>query len=131
MKKCNLLPIIILGFVLSCKAQSQLQQINTYNTQIIGIWLSVDDPEYKIEFTNQRVQREYINNQLQEETYQYSISSSCGSNSNNGFDIYLKRQSDLDDYACDVINNISTDSNGIVTLSITTERGKLDIYVKQ
>ena len=131
MKNFKLIAIIILGFVYSCKAQTQLQRINTYNIQIVGIWVSEDDSEYKIEFTNQGVQREYINNELQEETYQYSISSSCGSNSNNGFDIYLKRHLNSDDYVCYVINNISTDSNGVVTLSITTERGKLDIYVKQ
>ncbi|WP_299116171.1 hypothetical protein [uncultured Winogradskyella sp.] len=116
---------------LNCKAQSQAQQIINYNSLIIGTWISEDDPDYKIEFTSQGIQKEYVNNELQEEIYQYSIIPSCGSNSNNGFDVFLKRQTNIIDYTCDIINNIHTDSNGIITLSITTESGQLDRYIKQ
>ncbi|MFI0429956.1 hypothetical protein [Mariniflexile sp. HMF6888] len=133
MKKISLVLVIILGFTYGCKAQSQSERITAYKTKIIGTWLSKDDPEYKIVFTNQGNQLEYVNGQLQTEVYLYSITSSCNSNSN-GYDIYLKRRQsidDLNDNACDIVNNIHTDANGVTILSITNDRGQLELYTKQ
>ena len=123
--------LILTTVFFSCKAQSQLQQINNYNSLIVGSWVSEDDQTYKIEFTGNGIQKEYINNELQDETYNYIIVSSCGTNANNSFDIYLKRFEDSNNFVCDIINNIYTDENDEVTLSITTERGQLETYIKE
>ena len=122
---------MLLTSTFNCKAQTQLQQISNYSTQIIGIWVLKDDPTYKIEFNSNGIQKEYINNLLQDETYQFSILGSCNSYPNNGFDIYLKRKSNTVDYVCDIINNIYEGSDGVILLSITTERGQLEIYTKE
>lgn len=117
------LTVVILLLSLSCKDQNLQSKIKTYKSKIIGIWQSEDDPHYKIEFTNDGIRREYIDNQLQKESYAFQILDSCGTNSSNGFDLYLKIINTPDDYNCDIINNISTDSNGKTILSLTTERG--------
>lgn len=130
MKKFNLiLSVIILGFTFGCNAQSQLHQLNNYKTLIVGTWISEDDPSHKIEFTSRNSLKIYIENNL-EETYEYALNTSCGTNSNNGHDIFLKTHTDTNDFTCDIINNIHADTNGNVTLSITTQRGKLQIYHK-
>jgi len=125
--------LIILLTVLSfsCKAQ-QIQQPNLA-TEIIGTWVSNDEPEYKVLFTSNGLRREYINNDLQLETYQYSIVNSCnGQTLTENYQIFLKI-TDIEDgnVTCDFLNGIHTDSNGVMTLSITTERGKLYLYTKQ
>lgn len=131
MKKNILILIILtLGFTFGCKAQSQLEQLNNYSSLIIATWVSKDDSSHKIEFTLSGAYKIYINNNL-EGTYEYSLNTTCGTNSNNGFDIFLKTQSNITDYTCNVINNIHTDSSGVTRLSITTERGQLEIYIKQ
>lgn len=133
MNKLNLLLLVIIGFIYGCKGQSQSQRVISYKSEIIGTWVSQDDPSYRMEFTNQGKQREYIDGQLQKEEYVYSIETSCNSNSNNGFDIYLKRRQtsdDLNDYACDIINNLTTDASSICILSITNDRGQLELYTK-
>ena len=134
MKKNNLILILTLiltlGFTFSCKAQSQLEYLNTYTTDIVGTWISEDDSSHKIEFTSNGIYNIYINGNL-EGTFEYSLATTCGSNSNNGYDIFLKMQTDITNYACDIVNNIHTDSDGATTLSITTERGQLEIYTKE
>jgi len=132
MKKNSLILIIILCFAYSCKAQSQLEVLNNYTNNIIGTWTSEDDSNHKIEFTSNSACNIYVNNVL-ESTFYYILGTTCGTNSNNGYDIFLKlKENNLNtEYTCEVINNISTDSNGIITLSITTERGKLETYIKE
>ncbi|MGC6431732.1 MAG: hypothetical protein ACON5F_11870 [Jejuia sp.] len=130
MKKINLiLTIITLSFTIGCKAQSQLEQLNNYKTLILGTWVSEDDSSHKIEFTSKNTCKIYIDNEL-EETYEYLLDTACGKNSNNGYDVFLKTLTDINSSTCDIINNIHVDSNGVTTLSITTERGQLEIYLK-
>lgn len=130
MNKINLTLIIVLFFTFSCKAQSQLQQLNNYNTLIVGTWVSEDDSSHKIEFTQSGTYKIFIDNNL-ERTQEYSLNTTCGTNSNNGYDIFLKMQIDSTNFVCDTINNIHTASNGTITLSITTEKGELETYIKQ
>lgn len=129
MKKINLIFILIAGFVYSCRAQSQVENLNSYTSEIIGTWISEEDSSYKIEFTSSGIYNIYIDDEL-EDTYSYSLATSCGTNANS-YDIFLKTQSNFIDYTCDVINNIYSDSSGLITLSITSERGQLNIYIKQ
>jgi len=113
----------------NCKAQTQLVRLNDYTTEIVGAWVSDEDPSNKIEFTPNGIFKIYIDDNL-EGTFTYSLNTICASNSNNGYDVYLKLN--LDDLiVCHIINNIHTDSNGEVTLSITTERGQLELFTKQ
>lgn len=122
---------IILCISISCKAQTQEDRLTNYTSEILGVWLSEDDPNHKIEFTSNNDYNIFIENNL-EETFMYSLDKSCGSNSNNDFDIFLKIQQNSFDqnYSCHVINNITTTSQGDTILSITTEKGKLEIYTK-
>jgi len=130
MNKINLTLIIVLVFTFSCKAQTQLQKLNNYNKLIVGTWVSEDDSSHKIEFTSNGKYKIFIDDNL-EGTYEYSLNTTCGTNSNNGYDIFLKMQTIGTTFVCDIISNMHTDTNGAITLSITTERGKLEIYKKQ
>ena len=133
MKNNNLIVLVaLLIFTFNCKAQSQFEYLNNYTTDIIGVWVLEDDSTHKIEFTSNNTFKVYINNVL-EDTSLYSLGITCGTNSNNGYDIFLKfKENNLsNDYVCDVISNIHTDSNGLIIMSITTERGQLETYVKQ
>jgi hypothetical protein len=123
---------MILCITISCKAQTQVDRLNDYTSEIIGIWLSNDDADHKIEFTSSNDYKIFIDDNL-EETFKYYLNTSCGSNSNNGFDIFLKIQQNSFDqnYSCHIINNITTTSQGDTILSVTTERGKLELYTKQ
>lgn len=129
MHKIKLLLIGLLAFISNCKGQTQQEKIEEYKTKIVGTWVSDDDSDYKIKFSTDGIQKEYIDNQIQSESYNFSIVSSCDENSNNGFDIYLKREYS-GDITCDVLNNIILNDNGKLTLSITTQRGKLHTYTK-
>ncbi len=122
--------MIILGYTAICKAQSQIQKLNNYRELIIGKWVSEDDSSHKFEFTSDNTCKIYIDNNL-EETYSYNLDRTCNTNLNNGYDIFLKTQIDINNFTCDIINNIHVDSNGVTTLSITTERGQLEIYLKE
>lgn len=61
----------------------------------------------------------------------YEITTSCNSNSSNYYDIFLKIQIDSTSYNCDILRNIITESSSKTILSITTERGQLEKYIKQ
>ena len=89
MKKNNLIILCVLGFIFSCKAQSQLDRLDNYTNEIVGNWVSEDDSSNKIEFTSNGVYKIYNEADL-EGTFTYSLVTSCESNSNNGYDIYLK-----------------------------------------
>ncbi len=130
MKKFNLILVsLFLVMIFSCKAQQILQP--NLAVKILGTWISNDEPEYKIEFTNNGLQREYINNKLQQEVYSYKLISTCGNNTRNNNELFLKIFTNENDATCDFLNGIHTDSNGVKTLSITTERGKLYLFTKQ
>ena len=130
MKKFFLLILIQSSFLFSCKAQG-IQQPNL-ETEIIGSWISNDDPTYKLVFTQNGYEKSYYNNTLSS-TFTYSITTECnGQTLTTNYDIFL-RVVDTEDNEiyCHFLNGIHTNQNGVKTLSITTERGKLELYTKQ
>ena len=127
---CKLILVLTLGLTLGCKAQSQAERFNSYKTLIIGTWISENDSSNKVEFSSDNKMKIYIDNNL-EDTSVYELTLSCNSNSNNGYDIYLRIQIDISTYNCDIINNIVTDSSGKTFLSLTNEKGQLEKYLKQ
>lgn len=130
MKKINLILVILfLSVIYSCKAQ-QLGQQNNYATEIVGTWYSNDDPLWKITFTNNGLRKDYYENELTE-TYSYSISNSCNNQILHG-EFFLKTTEESSSISCDILNGFHTDTtNGEITMSITSERGKLYLFTKQ
>ncbi|MBG7612522.1 hypothetical protein IU405_09720 [Polaribacter sp. BAL334] len=122
--------LLILGLTFGCRAQSQKQRLTKYKALIIGTWISQEDSSYKIEFTRDNKLKIFIDNNLEEMTT-YEITTSCNSNSSNYYDIFLKIQIDSTSYNCDILRNIITESSSKTILSITTERGQLEKYIKQ
>ncbi|MGB0769850.1 MAG: hypothetical protein ACPGPB_03765 [Flavobacteriaceae bacterium] len=116
----------------SCRAQSQLEILNKYSNDIVGVWTSTDEPSHKLVFKTDNSYNIYINNNL-EGHYFYKSDIDCEINSSNTYDIYLivKENSLSTDYSCSIINNITINSSGKMILSITTERGQLETYIKQ
>ena len=116
MKNFKLIAIVILGFVCSCKAQTQLQRINTYSTQILDTWVDNEDNNYKLVFFANGTCKEYEGNDLLT-TYNYSIeSSNCGNFSASNA-IYLK-WIDTEDLqtTCLEILNITDDSLSLMII---------------
>lgn len=128
--KIIIILIVILGSLVNCKAQSQLSKINTYINQIEGTWISQDNSNHKIEFSSEGTYKVYIESNLVS-TYTYALTISCSSSTNNGYDVYLRIKDDNDIVICNIINNISINSDGETILSLTTESGKLEIFKKE
>ena len=127
----RILSVVIFQFI-TCfaEAQSHDQRIVYCKTNIIGIWLSESNADYKIEFTSDGYQREYLDNVLQSEVVLYFIQKSCGLNQDNGFDIFLVRKLQGQSLVCEVINNLYIKNNQYL-LTLTNERGQLEKYIKQ
>lgn len=121
-----IIPLIILGSSVNCKAQSQFTKLNTYINQIEGTWISQDNSNHKIEFSSDGTYKVYVESNLIS-TNTYTLTTSCSSNPNNGYDIYLRIKNDNDMIVCNIINNISMNSKGETILSLITERSKLEI----
>ena len=127
----RILFVVIFQFITwFAAAQSHGQRIMDCKTNIIGIWLSESDADYKIEFTSDGYQKEYLNNVLQTEVALYFIQKSCGLNQDNGFDIFLVRKLQGQSLVCEVINNLYI-KNNLYILTLTNERGQLEKYIKQ
>jgi hypothetical protein len=124
------LMILLLVLSFSCKAQ-QIQEPNL-SGNIIGTWISNEDPLLKVTYTTNGERKDLYENLLSD-TYKYSITDSCnGQKLAENYHIFLRLTNLLgSDVTCNFINGIHTDSNGIVTLSITSERGKLYLFTKQ
>ncbi|QMU63669.1 MAG: hypothetical protein GKR88_04805 [Flavobacteriaceae bacterium] len=103
---------------------------NNQQPDVVGTWISNDDNLWKITFTNDGKRKDYYEGELIV-TYTYNISSSCGEETLTDEYFIKSEEQDGLGYSCDLINNIYTDSNGEVTLSITSENGKLHLFTKQ
>ena len=114
----------------SCSPTDQKQRIVEYQKEFIGKWQSLEDENYKIEFTANGIQKEYLNDVLQTEVVLYFIQKSCGLNQDNGFDIFLVRKLQGQSLVCEVINNLYIKNNQYI-LTLTNERGQLEKYIKQ
>ncbi|PQJ78846.1 hypothetical protein [Polaribacter porphyrae] len=89
MKKIKIIIVITLGLTLGCKAQTQEERFNSYNTLIIGTWIAEDDSSNKVIFSSDNKMKVYIDNNLEDTTF-YELSLTCNSNSNNSYDVFFK-----------------------------------------
>ncbi|QMU63747.1 MAG: hypothetical protein GKR88_05215 [Flavobacteriaceae bacterium] len=128
--KITLITTTLLIVSLSCKAQ-QIQEPNL-DSKIIGTWIHNEDNNVKLIFSSNGKLYHYYDNALTD-TYDYWITTECnGRITTANYDIFLKLTDNEDlDTTCDLLSAIHTDSNGVTTLSITSERGKLHLYTKQ
>jgi hypothetical protein len=99
---------------------------------IVGTWISNDDELWKITFTLSGERKDYYENVLVETT-SYQIMNTCGSLTRSNNELFLKTigQMGQNEVVCDLFNGIHTDENGLQTLSLTSERGKLYLFTKQ
>ena len=135
MKNIKLIIItIVISITYSCKAQQisgVQQQITIYNNEIIGTWVSNNDPTYKRVFTNNgtgKICKDYSNGELTS-TYTYTIATSCGEENAQGF-IYLKLVDEDSDEYCFEINGINENNSNILSLT-GLMRGKIQLYTKE
>jgi len=110
---------------------TNLNTQNDLNQEIIGVWVSQDDLNYKREFiliNGVKTCNEYYENQLQD-SHEYLISNTCN-NENNPDSIYLSIITNLMDKECFEINAINYDNNNIMSI-INLQTGKIELYNKQ
>lgn len=110
----------------SCNGQTPLQLQETYSTEIIGTWESNDEPGHKLEFTLNGRLKIYSENELVG-SMNYAVVISCNGNTKSDGRIYLKLDED-DDIGCDTLEAVNRNNSNI--LSITTEQGRLETYIK-
>jgi hypothetical protein len=98
--------------------------------EIVGTWVSNDDELWKITFTLSGERKDFYENLLVE-TASYQITNTCDNLTRSNNELFLKTSNTNNGVVCDLFNGIHTDSNGIQTLSLTSERGKLYLFTKQ
>ena len=138
--KSNLILIVTVFFAFlsySCKAQTtfeqeqQQAQVDSYSVGIVGTWVSNDDPLWKTIYTSNGEKKDYYEDVLiSKETY--VITTTCnGQTLTTTYTLFLKSIDSENNTTCDFINGIHTDSSAVITLSITTDGGKLFLFTKQ
>jgi len=108
-----LLPLIVIIFITFAFIKLEVQQ--TPQQKIIGTWVWENDTTFKITFTSSNQRQEYSNNQLVG-TNSYSISHSCGTNSDPKFYFLKITDEDGREY-CFEINGINANNSGILSLT--------------
>lgn len=123
--------IIIYSLTVICIVFSMLvlTSFNTPEEDIIGTWVSNDDVLWKMSFDENGEREDYYENVLNGK-YAYYISDSCNGQTLQD-EIFLISIDATLDKTCDILNGFHEDSNGVITLSITTERGKLYLFTKE
>lgn len=126
------LALIILLSTLCANCQTKLERINEAKNSIIGTWKSKDDANYKLKFDEIGKMYEFYGDELIEGFSFYEINESCGNNSDN-YNIYLKitnNSTGPNHSICEILNSVGEEYDEKNILSITSERGKLEIYYK-
>lgn len=125
MRKILLLVTIVTLALFSFKNVKISQQ--TLEGKIIGTWFYEKSATSKLVFdTNGRLSAYYSGNKLRY-SGDYSISHSCGSNSDINF-YFLKVVYDDGDEVCYEINGINENNSGILSLT-SMNNGKVSLYV--
>lgn len=122
MKKLISICLLFFVFTFSCKAQSQLQQVNSVSNQLIGTWISEDDTNWKIQFnTNGNCYWYYTNEDT--EVFSYSISTTspqCGYEVrvNTADDYYLKLTDSDNEVICYEILGVDSSTLSLSTIGL-------------
>lgn len=121
----TLITVLFISCV-SCKAQAPQQNVEN---KIIGTWIAEDDTKVKLIFNTDGTLVEYYNNELMD-TFNYTISHQCGTESdNNAWFLETSDQSELD-IRCYEIYGANPNNNGTLSIRDMTT-GKIFIYNKQ
>jgi len=114
MKKIKiLLPLIVITFITFAFIKLEVQQ--TPQQRIIGTWVSEDDSSYRVTFNSSNQRLEYYDNQFKGMD-SYSISHSCGADSDPKFYFLKITDQDGDNY-CFEINGVNANNSGILSLT--------------
>jgi len=105
-----------------------LTSFNTPEEDILGNWISNDDELWRIIFSSDGERKDYYENILVD-AYTYSITNSCNEQVLQD-ELFLKTIDNENDITCNILNGFHKDENGIITLSITSERGILNLFTK-
>ncbi|HRB29885.1 MAG TPA: hypothetical protein PK872_00115 [Ferruginibacter sp.] len=130
-KSIKIILVFLIFMMSSSYTRAQTQQPNL-NTEIIGTWIAEDEPNYKLVFSQDGHMKTYFSNVISSD-FIYSITTLCsGQTLTADYNIFLKLiDTENNSTYCNFLNGIHTDSSGVKTLSIRSERGKLTLYTKQ
>ena len=129
--KIGVISILLLSSFVKIKTFQSEKELLKQN--LIGTWISNDEPTLKINFDNSDSEKIFEDGNLRS-TYKFTINElSCGENTRTDGGFFLKTSeiNDPNDFSCEFINGIHKDSNNVTTLSLTNEMGQLDLYTKQ
>lgn len=125
-KYTTIIMTVLFFSCVSCKAQALQQNVQN---EIIGTWIAEDDTKVKLIFNTNGVLSEYYDNELMD-TYDYSISHQCGTESdNNAWFLKTSDQNELD-IRCYELYGANPNNNGILSIRDMIT-GKIFIYNKQ
>ncbi|MDA9317165.1 hypothetical protein N9Q58_04540 [Polaribacter sp.] len=128
MKMIKYTSILITVFFFSCiYCKAQALQENVQN-EIIGTWIAEDDTKVKLIFNTSGVLSDYYDNELMD-TYDYSISHLCGSESDNkAWFLRTSNQNELE-IRCYELYGANPNNSQILSIRDMTT-GKIFIYNK-
>lgn len=110
----------------SCRGQALQENVDQ---EIIGTWIAEDDPKVKLVFSSNGELKDYYNNELTD-TYDYSISHECGSESDTNAWFLKTSNKAVLEIRCYEIYGVNDNNDKV--LSIRDMRtGKTFIYNKQ
>ncbi len=119
--------LTFLFFLSNCKVNAQID----YSKEIIGIWVSEDDEKWKIEFKPNGERIDYYEDELIDNS-SYFITNKCGEYIRTNNELFLKWIDSDNIEICLLLNNIDTNNaNKKTILSITTEKGQLETFIKE
>ena len=125
MKKVLLLVAVVTLALFSFKNVKKSQQ--TPESKIIGTWFYEKSTTSKLVFDTSGRLSAYYNGDKLRYSGNYSISHSCGSNSDTNF-YFLKVVYDDGDEICYEINGINENNSGILSLT-SMKNGKVSLFV--
>lgn len=129
--RLKLIVFIIFLFVETEQINAQIELSNRFNNplpEIEAIWINEEDTKIKWIFDDKGNLRTYYNGKLGSGT-KYSISHSCGQNSDQKF-YFLKLEFREGGSHCFEINGVNFNNSGILSLT-SMENGKIFLYKKQ
>ncbi len=98
--------------------------------EIIGAWVLESDNLSKMTCDEYGVMKNYYDDELIN-TLQYLIAPTCREYTSGGEEVFIKTIDTDGNISCDLLNGFHEDTSGVITLSITSESGKLFLFTKE
>ncbi|WP_298515163.1 hypothetical protein [uncultured Kordia sp.] len=119
--------ILLFSLILTIECKAQQAQVNI-DTEIIGTWVSEDDPKIKLVFNSDGQCLEYYDSVLSD-TFSYSISNQCEEELDvNTWFLKMIDSEDLDEY-CYELYGANYDNNNTLSMRFMGN-GKIYVYNK-